>query len=136
MIYKVIDSKNNIIAVDEDTNFNYVCYNAEDDIVVFCKNKKIAFGIQINNQIYSFGQKIKSYPIVSLIEIDILEYNYLKSLMEKSSDSTIEDTSEEITVIEDTSTINATKRKKIEEMSKECKSTISLGIDVTLSKGN
>ena len=136
MRYKVIDSKNNIIAVDEDTNFNYVCYNAEDDIVVFCKNKKIAFGIQINNQINSFGQKIKSYPIVSLIEIDILEYNYLKSLMEKSSDSTIEDTSEEITVIEDTSTINATKRKKIEEMSKECKSTISLGIDVTLSKGN
>lgn len=139
MRYKVVDSNNNIIAVDEDTNFNYVCYNAEDDVVVLCKNKKIAFGAKIKGQVYSFGQEVKNYPIVSLIEVDILEYNYLKNLISNSSSGTDEipeDSYEDsIAVNVDTSTIEFVRNKKIEEMSVACKSAITAGVEVTLSDG-
>lgn len=131
-IYKFIDPNGTVLAVKEEDQFQYVSYNAEDDIVVFCKNKDVAFGVKIGSQIYSFGVPIKNYPIGQLKYVDLVEYKYLQSLI-KDEDVKSTAYDDYLESISDNSNLKTSKEYVIKEMRFSCNKKMIEGIKISLS---
>lgn len=131
--YKLIDTNNNIVAVKDEAELQYVTYNTEGNLVTFCKNKRFAFGIKLNGRIYALNKEFKNYPVLKTVAIDILEYQKLKELV---TDEPLPMAQAEIQIVQtDTSTLQLYRNRKLKELRNECNKKITAGVTVETSVG-
>ena len=138
--YKVIDvDTNSVIAAIDLKELIFVGADDKGNLIALKDlTSKRPCGISLNGEIYYLeGENIStqfSYKFVRLLPIGLKEYNYLKEILKDTYFASInEDSYENISIAKDESTLNTSKLKKLNSISKECKKAITDGVDVTLS---